>query len=224
MALVGLGAFGPMAAAMIASSLDGTGIKALLRPLATWRVGARWYVIALLVPGLIFVVVAGVYDLLGHAEPLLYPPNSAAFVAAAVVFPVGEEIGWRGYALPRLRDRWGPLAASVVIGVLWTLRHVPMLALQGVSPALYVVFVPFLVGGSVLFTWIYQHTRGSLLLAVLAHVGAHLNNPGHALPGRSTPMILHTAAYVLLALALVTLDRRTWLSSSRASSPDRRAA
>lgn len=210
MALVGLGAFGPMLAAMIASRIDGTGIRALFRPLGTWRVGARWYLAALGLPGGIFVAAAAAYNLLGHSEPLLYPPNQAAFVAAAVVFPFGEEVGWRGFALPRLRDRYGALPASAILGVLWAFWHLPMLTLQGVSPWLYVVFVPLMVGGSVLFTWIYQHTRGSLLLAVLAHVGVHLNNPGHAMPGRSTPMVIHTVAYVVLAVVLVVCDRRAW--------------
>jgi uncharacterized protein len=214
MALVGLGAFGPMFAAMIAARVEGTGVRALFRPLGIWRVKPWWYLAALALPGAIFVVAAGAYNLLGHDEPLLYPPNQPAFVAAAVVFPFGEEVGWRGFALPRLRDKYGPLAASAIIGVLWTLWHIPMLTLQGVSPVLYLVFVPFMVGGSVLFTWIYQHTRGSLLLAVLTHVGAHLNNPGHAMPGRYTPMVIHTVAYVLLAVVLVACDR-----SLRAQSP-----
>jgi hypothetical protein len=62
----------------------------------------------------------------------------------------------------------------------------------------------------VLFTWIYNNTRGSLLLAVLTHVGAHLNNPGHSMPGRSMPMILHASAYVVLAAVLVVGDRAAW--------------
>jgi uncharacterized protein len=217
MTLVGLGAFGPALAAMIAARVEGTGVRALLRPLLTWRVGVKWYLAALVLPGGIFVLAASVYNALGHAEPLFYPPNQPAFVAAAIVFPFGEEIGWRGFALPRLIERRGPLVASVVIGVLWTAWHIPMLTLQGVSPVLYFVFVPFMVGGSVLFTWIYRHTRGSLLLAVLTHIGAHVNNPGHAMPARSTPMVIHTVAYVILAAALVLLDRRVWRPRLEAS-------
>jgi membrane protease YdiL (CAAX protease family) len=209
MALVGLGGFGPMIAAMIVARFDG-GVGALLRPLGLWRVGTRWVVAALALPGGIFLVAAAAYNLLGHREPLLYPPNHAAFVAALVVFSIGEEIGWRGFALPRLRERWGPLVASGIIGVLWAAWHIPMLTLQGVSPILYVAFVPYMLGGSVLFTWIYQHTRGSLLLAVLAHAGVHLNNPGHALPGRATPIVIHAVAYVVLAVVLVMGDRRAW--------------
>jgi membrane protease YdiL (CAAX protease family) len=212
MALVGLGGFGPMCAAMVVAHHDG-GVAALLRPLRVWRVDLRWYIAALGLPGGTFVLAAAAYNLFGHAEPLLYPPNQAAFVAALIVFSIGVEIGWRGFALPRLRDRCGPLVASVVVGVLWTAWHVPMLTLQGVSPALYVAFVPYMIGGSVLFTWIYQHTRGSLLLAVLAHAGVHLNNPGHALPGRAVPVVIHAVAYVVLAVVLVLGDRRTWARS-----------
>lgn len=209
-ALVGLGAFGPMLAAMIAVRVEGTGVRALFRPLGTWRVGFSWYLAALLLPGGIFVLGAATWNALGHAEPLLYPPDNAAFMAAAVVFPLGEEIGWRGFALPRLTRRVGPLAASAIIGVVWTFWHVPMLTLQGVRPALYCVFVPFMVGGSILFAWIYGHTRGSLLLAVLTHVGAHLNNPGHAMPARYTPMVIHTACYVVLAVVLLATDKAAW--------------
>lgn len=214
MALVGLGAFGPMLAAMIAARVEGTGVRALFRPLATWRVPARWYVAALGLPGAIFIVAAATWNALGHTEPLMYPPDNAAFVAAAIVFPFGEEIGWRGFALPRLMTEMGPLGASVVVGVVWTLWHVPMLTLQGVRPSLYVVFVPFMVCGSVLFTWIYRHTRGSLLLAVLTHVGAHLDNPGHAMPARYTPIVIHTIAYVVLAIALVSVDRTAWRATT----------
>ena len=207
MALVGLGAFGPMFAAMIVARRD---LRALFGPLRLWRVGPLWYVAALALPGAAFVVPALVW---GHSERLLYPPSNAAFALAAIVFPFGEEIGWRGFALPRLIERFGPFWASVVLGALWTLWHVPMLTLQGiVDVRLYAIFFPFMIGGSVLFTWIWRRTGGSLLLAVLTHVGAHLNNSGHALPARATPIALHAAGYVVLAIALVALDRRAFSS------------
>lgn len=214
MALVGLGAFGPMVAAMVAARVEGTGVRALFRPLGIWRVAAYWYLAALALPGAIFVLAGAAWNALGHAEPLVYPPDNPALIAAAIVFPFGEEVGWRGFALPRLMTKMGPLAASAVIGAIWTLWHVPMLTLQGVRPSLYAVFVPFMVGGSVLFTWIYRHTRGSLLLSVITHVGAHLNNPGHALPARSAPIAIHAVAYVVLAGSLVAADRAAWRKPS----------
>ena len=213
MALVGLGGLGPAIAAMIVARVEGTGIKALLRPLRAWRVAPWWYLAALLLPGGIFVVASAAWNALGHAERLFYLPDSAAYIAAAVVFPLGEEIGWRGFALPRLLRTHGPLTASAIVGVLWALWHVPMFTLQGVPLTLYAVFIPFFVAGSVLFTWIYRHTRGSLLLAFLTHVGVHLDNPGHAMPSRYAPIEIHTVAFAILAVVLVVADRAAWRRS-----------
>ncbi len=210
MPLVGLGAFGPMFAAMIASKVEGTGVGALMRPFKLWRVSPIWYLAALALSGALYAVGALVYNLFGHAEPLVFPPNRPEYVVAALVFPFGEEIGWRGFALPRLRDRFGPLAASVIIGVFWMLWHIPMLTLQHVSPMMYVVFLPYMIGGSVMFTWIYERTGGSLLLAFLTHVGVHLSNPGRAMPGNDTPMIIHMVGYIALAIILVIADHRIW--------------
>jgi hypothetical protein len=64
-----------------------------------------------------------------------------------------------------------------------------------------------MIGGSIFFTWIYRSTKGSLLLAVLTHVGTHLNNPGHAMPDRSMPMVLAMVAWVLVAIALVSAGK-----------------
>ncbi len=210
MALVGLGAFGPMLAAMVAARAEGTSVRALLRPLGAWRVELRWYLAALLLPGGIFIAAACVYDALGHTERLFYLPDNPAYVAAAIVFPVGEEIGWRGFALPRLSERFGPLAASGIVGAFWALWHAPMLDLQGVSPSICLVFFPYMIAGSIVFTWIYRRTSGSLLLAVLTHVGTHLDNPGHAMPGRTLPITLHACGYVALAIALVGFDRKAF--------------
>jgi hypothetical protein len=70
--------------------------------------------------------------------------------------------------------------------------------------------VAFIAIGNPMFTWFYRRTGGSLLLAVLLHLGVHLDAPTHALPASSTPLYILTAAYVGLAIALVTLDRRAF--------------
>jgi membrane protease YdiL (CAAX protease family) len=219
MLLAGLGAFGPLLGAVVAAGLEpgGAGVRALFRPLGTWRVGARWYAVALGLPGALLVAGLAATSLLGghDAGPWLYPPANPQRLAAMVLFPLGEEVGWRGFALPRLQARRGPLAASLIIGVLWALWHLPMFALGGVTPAVFLVMIPFLVGGSVVFTWIYNHTRGSLLLAVLTHVGVHLNNSHQALPGNATPVVVHAVMYVLAAAALLLFDRPAWRGAYR---------
>lgn len=207
MPLVGLGAFGPMLAAMIASKVEGAGIKALFRRLVI-RTSAKWFAIALVLPGATFAVTALAWNLLGHDEKLLYPPNAAPFAIAAIVFPFGEEVGWRGFALPRLLDRTGsPIASSAIVGVLWALWHVPMNVLQGAGMDMTLAFVPLMVAGSIFFTFLFQRSNGSLLVAILTHVGVHLNNPARASPERILPLVLETAGWCVLAIGLVAFDR-----------------
>jgi membrane protease YdiL (CAAX protease family) len=97
--------------------------------------------------------------------------------------PLGEELGWRGYALPRLLQRFGALTASLIVGVAWTFWHTPLFwapagtTISGgpVTPAAVAGYLALLTGYSVLYTWVYQHTRGSVLMVFLFH--ASFNTP-----------------------------------------------
>jgi uncharacterized protein len=214
MPLVGLGAFGPLLAAVLVSRFEpgGAGAGAPFRPLRIWRVRVGWYLVALCLPGAIFVAAMGAYRLFGggDAGPWFYPPTDGQRLAAMIVFPVGEEIGWRGFALPRLQERYGPLNASLMLGALWGFWHVPMFLLAGITPGTFVILIPSFLAGSLVFTWIYNRTPAGLLLVILAHVGTHLNNSHRALPGNVTPVVIHTVAYCVVALALMLGDRKGW--------------
>lgn len=202
----GLGAFGPLPAALIALRAERARPGALFRQLVQPRPRAAWSLLALLLPGTILVAGLATYSCFaGHdVGPWLYPPTKAQHVLALLLIPLGEELGWRGFALPRLRASMGALRASVVLGALWALWHLPVFLLANVSPLALACMLPFFVAGSIVFSWLYNH--GGLLLAVFAHVGAHLNNSHHALPSDLTPLVVHTAGYALVALALVLFD------------------
>ncbi|MGC4090647.1 MAG: CPBP family intramembrane metalloprotease [Polyangiaceae bacterium] len=211
--LVGLGGFGPLLAATLVSYGErrGAGVRTLFRGLGIWRVGAQWYALALFSSGAIFVACMAVRALLGvHDEsPWLYPPRDAQRIVALVVFSVGEELGFRGFALPRLQRRWDPLRASLWLGFLWGIWHTPMMLLVGVSPVGLLTLVPFFMLGSVMFTWIFNHARQSTLVAVLTHAGAHLNNPQQVLPNLQ-PTLIHLIGYAVVVALLLRFDRRAW--------------
>ena len=78
-----------------------------------------------------------------------------------------EEIGWRGFALPRLLERWNAFTASLILGVVWALWHLPYFFFG--MPYSFLIYALYLLAVSVLMTWIFNHTQGSLLVAVIFH-------------------------------------------------------
>jgi membrane protease YdiL (CAAX protease family) len=203
-----LGVLGPAAAASVLTAREGgrPALRALYARLLVWRVPLRYYVMGLLAPGLGLSAILWLLRLAGREGPIAYLPDVPHLVAALVI-ALGEEIGWRGFALPRLRARFGSLAASGVIGSAWTLWHIPMFVGAGVPLSLLVVMLLYFTGGSLLFTWIYEGTGESLLLVLFGHVGAHLDNSHAALPGDVIPVVVHAIVYA--GLGFLVLRRAT---------------
>ena len=180
----GLATFGPALAAFIMTGVtEGReGIYRLLRKLVLWRVRLRWYLFALL--GLPVILALGTIIVPGNLasfEPmdplsmlLAYLPF---FVYPALILggPLGEEPGWRGFALPRLQRRHGPLVGSLILGVIWTFWHVAPVWLASWYAAgmlnIYnlVLYLLFITSWTIVFTWVYNNTRGSVLMAILVH-------------------------------------------------------
>jgi membrane protease YdiL (CAAX protease family) len=174
--LLVLGTFAPalVALAITAHSTGKTGLTSMLSHLFQANVEFRWYLFAILYMPIIKGAVAlshllatGRWPPFGHEGPIVI------VVAIILSTPVqaGEELGWRGYALPRIAARFGLGPASVVVGLLWGIWHLPLFFLPGAdkfgqSFPLYVVGV---VAFSVAITWLYGHTQGSLLLTMLMH-------------------------------------------------------
>jgi CAAX protease family protein len=195
----------PLAAIIVVAATDGrAGVRALLGRLLHWRVGVGWYVFALLWRPALFAATLGLLAALGIAPPLDpwagLVPRFLLFTLLGLVAYVGEEIGWRGYALPRLQGRMGPVAASFVVGLLAGLWHLPAFFIAG-HPQYGTLIVPFMVwmiALALIFTWLFNHTTGSLLPVALLH--AAINGTGAAFP--SLPLVLDLAATLVVALAV----------------------
>ena len=201
MALAGLGIFGPLVAASVLTAREGgrAAVRALFARLCLWRTRPRYYVIALVLPCSLLTGLLVLLNLAGRHGPISYVPSIGGLVLGLVI-SVAEEVGWRGYAQPRLERSWGPLGASGILGVAWCVWHVPMFVGQGIPMNLMLVMLLMLIGASLLFSWILHVTGGSLLLVSLAHLAAHLNNSHRALPDETLPVVAHAIVYGALGL------------------------
>ena len=172
------GLFGPALAAMIMAAVTGgkVGLKALLSRVVRWRIALPWYVIALGLPTVHSLATAGLAYVLG-APKLLQVGTLTIFDIILFVLVVGEELGWRGYALPLLLDKRSPVTASVILGVVWGLWHLPTFLVPG-TPQYglpLTAFVLLTIEYSILMTWVFLHTLGSVLIATLFHGAINLS-------------------------------------------------
>lgn len=197
-----LGIFGPLVAATYLTwKQDGReGMKRLFKGLLAWRVAPKWYLIALFVPGALLSLVLWLMHVAGRQGNWHFLPGAPQLVSAFVI-SLAEETGWRGYALPRLAAKYGWFLGSSILGALWAVWHIPMFLAVNIPMSLGLVMLLHFVGGSLFFTWVYRRTNGSLLLAVLAHVGAHLNNSHAAFPEAVLPLVVHAVVYAALGFA-----------------------
>jgi len=213
--LAPLAVFSPMLAAMLVSRFErgGKGIRAVFRPLRRWSAGPGWYVIAFILSPLTFFLGVAVYKLAGGSGDVewFYPPRTPERIAAVFLIPIGEEIGWRGFALPRMQRRFGPLKASLLMGLGWGLWHIPMFLIAGIPFGwLLVVMVLFFLPGSLVYSWVFNRARGLLSIAIITHVGSHINNSTLTLPSNPAPFLIHFAALIAASAVLLVADRRAW--------------
>jgi membrane protease YdiL (CAAX protease family) len=211
-----LAAYGPMTASIIvtAAIAGRTGLKELWSRITRWRVGWGWFLIALLSPAALFVVGVAVAMILGEPAPDLallgkvnyMPPLGllGAWVFWFLTYGMGEEIGWRGFALPRLQHGASAGRATLILGLIWALWHLPPFFYLDTYQTMGLWMYPFLaftiVCGNVVYTWIYNGSGGSVLMAILFH--ASFNTFSASSAGAGTIAIVMTAGVVLASLII----------------------
>jgi len=151
------------------------GIRKLLAGWGKWKVGFRWY-LAALSPFLISFLAAGVYILIGGGKPmpvrLMIMPLVMSLIISIITGAMGEELGWRGFLLPRIQERYNATISSIIVGVIWALWHLPLWFLPGYGwhAIPYWAYALTAISMSVIITWVLNNTDGSLVMASLIHL------------------------------------------------------
>jgi membrane protease YdiL (CAAX protease family) len=207
-----VGAFGPLVAAIIVTSIyEGkSGLLVLFKRAVDYSFKKRWwFFVTLLFPLLVFLAF-----LMGIVTDGTIPPSQAlsepwilfpAFFSVLFLSgPFEEEFGWRGYALPRLQAKFNALLSSLILGVIWALWHIPQFLIPG-NGMFYKTplwtFIPTVVAATILFSWVYNNTNGSLLAMLLVHTTFNLSM--FVFPVLDTSLGYVYVLVVFLAAALV---------------------
>ncbi len=200
----GLSAFGPLIAAAIVSAQQGR----LRETFGRWRAPVPWVLLALFCPMLVHLVALGLAAAFGASpERYLHPPQKPEQMAALLVFPFGEELGWRGFAYPRFVARLGLVRGALGVGVLWAVWHLA----YGVTPeagrfdpVTLLMLLSLLPLYSVILAWMTERSGGGLALAVAFHAGGHLDNLQIA---SRADLRLHVAHFCVVSALAIAAGR-----------------
>ncbi len=223
-----LAGFGPSLAglAVVALSTGSAGRRTWMSRCLNWRVGSGWCFLAFLAPPAVMVCALVLHVALGGSLPAFPAVSQIPLVIAnfglvlLVGGPLGEEFGWRGYLMPALTARMNWRAASLLVGVVWGLWHLPLFFMAGTAQALMPipVFLLNILAGSVLFGWLFERTQRSIFPVLLLHTS--LNAFAGVLgivPTAATaqPYMLVTGLLILIAAVLLILpDSKSFAESA----------
>lgn len=177
-----VGAFGPFVSAFVvtAATTGRAGVRELVGRITRWRIGWVWWAVALLSPVTLFLigalasgVVAGDWSVVGQFGSMAELPQLSGlsgWLAWVLTFGLGEEVGWRGFALPNLQIKRDARSATLILGLLWAGWHIPTFFYNyELSLFSVVAFTVGILSGAAVLTWLYNSTGGSVLAAIVWH-------------------------------------------------------
>jgi membrane protease YdiL (CAAX protease family) len=218
--------YGPAVAAVAAAYITGRrgGVRELGHRVVSWRIGIGWYVVIVVGPFFLAVLESAVTTLIlggswaNRLPPVFSEPATASLILLLILTltdGLGEEVGWRGFALPQML-RGNAVVASLILGLLWAAWHLPLFWTDGAAledSAVWALFLR-LPATAVIYTWIFQHTRGSVVAAALLHGTLNLFSQEPGVAGESiVPVVVAIAVHWAVAIAIImvagarTLDR-----------------
>src|SRR5215216_282335 len=195
---------------MTGLTLGKDGVVALLKRYVQWRVGWKWYLAAFLLKPSLIVLAVYIYAALVGVPPDFSTVMAHKIFGGAAYLPLfilpfflvdlisnGEEIGWRGYVLPRLQSRYSALTSALILGVIWGFWHLPKY-LSHWNTVSFAWFIVHTTAYAVILTWLYNNTKGSLLLVAISHASS--NTAGVFMPMANTVSSENMGAYIIFVL------------------------
>ncbi|HZA05610.1 MAG TPA: CPBP family intramembrane glutamic endopeptidase [Propionibacteriaceae bacterium] len=216
--------FGPLIAAVVVAALAGgrPRLLGLLRGVGRWRVPWSRWALALVGPFL----AAGAVGALALTAGIVEPSSLAAgldwstwsavplllVTTALLGGPLFEEVGWRGFLLEELQRRRSALASTLLVALIWSVWHLPLLISEPTGQRPPLPFVVWIVAQAVLFTWLYNTSSGSVLLAIVFHATINVSTRLllEPLVGQDNFAViwwLMAAAYCLVAAVVLVWTR-----------------
>ena len=225
-------AVAPLVAALIVIAIaEGrSGFRDLGSRIIRWRVAWYWYAVAIGFPLAVRFVAAMVNVGVGEAAAPQWPELAwTSFVMAFLIRlvnpmdgPLGEEPGWRGFALPRMQARLSPLASAAILGVLVAGWHLPLVFFDDLGPIGLVSTFSI----TIFYVWLFNHARGSVLLTLIAHSvqgSITMGDLGFVGADLVRQEWLECALWSIVAVGVIILDRPAWrMPAAEAVFPDRR--
>src|SRR6266540_390960 len=222
---------GPLLAALVVIPITQgrAGLRALGASMLKWRVGWRWYALALGLPLVVALGAVVLNALLGAPVPVLAQlgPFYMPFLAFAVRLinpsdgPLGEEPGWRGFAQPGLQAGRSPLAATLILALLVTGWHLPLALASGIDK-LPPIDLLATIAVTFWYAWLFNRTGGSALMTLVAHAaeGVFFQVALAGFAGANVTRLvgLYCALWCVVAVGLLIVDRSTWRSRMPAAS------
>jgi len=221
-----IGSWLPNVVGILITTIAGgrTALSELFHKVILWRLPFKWYLASILIPPAIAFLTIGIYWLAGYSIAVFAPLSQLPLIILMCVFTgaMGEELGWRGTALPRLQARWNALTSSLILGVLWGLYHIPSFLLSGL-PLKDAPLIPFMLGAlglTVLVSWTFNHTSGSLIVVFLYHFAFNFILNVTGIPSDSALFWLLGWVCIVFAVIVVILDWKRFTQKLTSATKD----
>ncbi len=223
---------GPLVAGIVVTAIvyGRSGLGEFFSRLVRWRVGAKWYAIIFATPVLVCLIAVGLtlcFVPRSQISPLSIEkmrelPDRFLFILLFI--GLGEEPGWRGFALPRLQEKYSPLTASLILAPLWTIWHLPLIGNEFPWPIV-LPFVLSVFGATFMLTWVFNGTKGSVLLPMLFHATVNTIGAGLIFPlfsGAALTLLWWIYGFVWLCAGLgaILFNANAKLQAASAPSDD----